>query len=93
MDTNILDITVPEGAFAYPYYVENGIEIRNKLAERKIYIPTLWHNVLIENSKNSIEYDLEANILPLPCDQRYGVDDLDILVKELKKCLSIIESI
>ena len=81
-DRNILDIKSPYAPFAYPYYVENGIEIRKKLAEKKIYIPTLWPNVLKENNEDSIEYDYAANILPLPCDQRYGLDDMDKIVKD-----------
>lgn len=79
--TNVLDIKIPYGPFAYPYYVENGIEIRKRLAEVKIYIPTLWPNVL--GDKNSIESAYTANILPLPCDQRYGVEDMRYIVKEL----------
>ena len=74
---------MPYGPFAYPYYVENGIETRKKLAEKKIYIPTLWPNVLIEKHGDTIEYDYAANILPLPCDQRYGLDDMEYIVKEL----------
>jgi hypothetical protein len=82
-NTNILEIKLPYGPFAYPYYVENGIEIRKKLAEKKIYIPTLWPNVLKENLEDSIEYDYAANILPLPCDQRYGIEDMEMLYKKL----------
>ena len=77
---NILDIKLPYGPFAYPFYMENGIGTRKKLAEKKIYIPTLWPNVLKENHEDSIEYDYAANILPLPCDQRYGVEDMDKIV-------------
>lgn len=91
--SNILDIKLPYGPFAYPYYVEHGIEIRKKLAEKKIYIPTLWPNVLKENLEDSIEYDYAANILPLPCDQRYGLDDMKTLLKELRLCLKNLECI
>lgn len=84
-DINILDIKLPYGPFAYPYYVKNGIEIRKKLAEKKIYIPILWPNVLKEKLEDSVEYDYAANILPLPCDQRYGIDDMSYLVSNLKK--------
>lgn len=85
--TNILNVKMSEGPFAYPYYAENGIEIRKRLAEEKIYVPTLWPNVLSENDKNSIEYDYVANILPLPCDQRYGKEEMDYLIKEVQNCL------
>ena len=85
--TNILNVKMSEGPFAYPYYAENGIEIRKRLAEEKIYVPTLWPNVLSENDKNSIEYDYAANILPLPCDQRYGKEEMDYLITEVQNCL------
>lgn len=86
---NILDIKLPYGPFAYPYYVENGIEIRKRLAKNIIYIPTLWPNVLKENREGSIEYDYTANILPLPCDQRYGIEDMIRLIEEVIACTKI----
>jgi len=86
-NTNIVDVKMPYGAFAYPYYAENGIEIRNKLAEMKIYIPTLWPNVLRDNKESTTEYDYAANILPIPCDQRYDIKDMKRIIKELKICI------
>ena len=85
--SNRLKLEIPNGAFAYPYYTENGIEIRKRLAEKKIYVPTLWPNVLNENNKNSIEYNYAANILPIPCDQRYDVTDMKYLIEGLKLCI------
>ena len=82
--SNKLKLEIPNGAFAYPYYAENGIEIRKRLAEKKIYVPTLWPNVLNENNKNSIEYNYAANILPLPCDQRYEIEDMRNIIYNLK---------
>lgn len=84
---NILDVKLSYGPFAYPYYVKNGIQIRKKLAEKKIYTPTLWPNVLKENLEDSVEYEYAANIIPLPCDQRYGIDDMEYIVKELESCI------
>lgn len=86
---NKLQLTNPEGAFAYPFYVENGVEIRKSLAHKKIYIPTLWPNVLKETSESGIEYDYATNILPLPCDQRYGMEDMRNVIEVLLKCLEI----
>lgn len=82
---NPLPVTIPDGAFAYPLLVEDGTNIRKKLAEEKIYIPLLWPNVLKDCPENSIEYQYAANILPLPCDQRYTIEDMTYLVKMLKK--------
>jgi hypothetical protein len=85
---NKLKLVVPDGAFAYPFYMENGIEIRKVLAQKKIYIPTLWPNVLNDMPKDSVEHDYAANILPLPCDQRYSIDDMKCLVEEMRKCVN-----
>ena len=85
-EINKLNLIKPEGAFAYPLYMENGLEVRKKLAEKKIYIPTLWPNVILDNIEDSIEYDYATNILPLPCDQRYDIGDMETLLKELYLC-------
>jgi len=80
---NALSLISPVGAFAYPMYMENGLAIRKELAQKKIYIPTLWPNVLEECDEGSIEYDYAMNILPLPCDQRYSLLEMEHLANQL----------
>ena len=82
---NRLKLTVPEGPYAYPLYCENGMELRRKMAEQKIYIPTLWPNVLSSNDLVAKNY--AENILPLPCDQRYRIEEMQIIIKEVTKCI------
>ncbi|MDI9596914.1 MAG: hypothetical protein QM220_05235 [Atribacterota bacterium] len=82
---NRLSLVTPEGPFAYPFYIKNGIEVRKKLAKKKIYIPILWPNALDETPQDSVEHDYVANILPLPCDQRYGIDEMKFMVSEVSK--------
>lgn len=79
-DINRLNLIIPDGPFAYPFYIENGMAIRKRLIKNKIYIPMLWPNVLEDCTKDSLEYDYAANILPLPCDQRYEISDMKIIV-------------
>lgn len=81
---NRLSLVNPDGAFAYPLYHEDGIRIRKQLAQNKIYIPTLWPNVLDSCSEDSIEYQYAANILPLPVDQRYGEDEMKTMVSKIQ---------
>lgn len=71
---NPLSYSVPVGPYAYPFYAEHGPEIRKKLAREGIFIPTLWPNVL--EIGNETERRLAENILPLPCDQRYGAEQM-----------------
>lgn len=67
---------VSDGPLAYPLYCTEGIPLRKRLAEHKVYVPTYWNNVIRSCNPNSVEYLCSANILPLPCDQRYSSDDM-----------------
>lgn len=80
---NILNLRLPDGPYAYPFYCENGMAAKKKLAEMKIYVATLWPNVLENDS--CLEKDYAENILPLPCDQRYTVGNMRYLVEEVSK--------
>lgn len=84
---NTLDLKRIEGAFAYPLYTEDGNELRKKLIANKIYVPTLWPNVITNKLKGTLEYDMALNILPLPCDQRYDEEDMEYIIKLIYKLL------
>ncbi|MBQ8311252.1 MAG: hypothetical protein IJX80_09615 [Clostridia bacterium] len=83
---NRLPLTSPDGAYAYPFYCENGATVRKKLAAEKIFVATLWPE--LPDATGETERDYAENILPLPCDQRYGVEDMNRMVAEVMKCLS-----
>lgn len=83
---NKLDIKIPIAPYAYPFYCENGIKVRKMLSDKNIYVPTLWPNVL--SSENEVAKDYAGNILPLPCDQRYTLVDMQLVVSEVLKCLN-----
>lgn len=85
---NKLQLSVSEGAFMYPFYIENGVELRKKLQLQKIYIPTLWPDVFDVCESSELEYNMAVNTLPLPVDQRYNEKDMIILVKEIHKCIN-----
>ncbi len=76
---NKLNLTIPEGAFMYPLYIENGAEVRKALQQKKIYIPTLWPDVFELCQEDELEYDMARNILPMPVDQRYNEEDLEYI--------------
>ena len=82
---NILQADKPLGPYAYPLYCKDGPKVRRKLAEKKIFVPTLWPNVLEQG--NDLERDFTANILPLPCDQRYNKEDMMRVAAEVLKCI------
>lgn len=80
---NPLALRIPEGPYAYPFYHENGMEVKRKLAEQKIYVATLWPNVLAFPD-DMPEKEYAANILPLPCDQRYGVEEMNKIIENFR---------
>lgn len=82
-DINQLEVKDVKGAFAYPLLIENGTEVRRALQQEKIYIPTLWPNVLKDLPEDSMEYKFAKNILPLPCDQRYDRQDILYIIDQL----------
>lgn len=82
---NKLKVVIPVGAFMYPLYIVNGIEIRKRLQNEKIYIPIFWSNVLNECKEKELEYDMACNILPLPVDQRYDYTEMEIIISYIEK--------
>lgn len=89
-DINELNLKSVYGAFMYPLLIQNGSEIERS-CKRKIYIPTLWPNVLKECPVDSLEYHYAADILPIPIDQRYGKEDMKRIAEMVKKTMSIKE--
>lgn len=78
---NELKLKSVYGAFMYPLLIQNGAAVRKELQKEKIYIPTLWPNVSEECPPDSLEYHYAADILPIPVDQRYGIEDMKYLVE------------
>ena len=83
-ETNDLSTTRCQGPFAYPLLVKDGPSIRKKLAEQKIYIPTLWPNVA-QDDCGFEEVSYARNILPLPVDQRYGKEEMLYIIDALRQ--------
>lgn len=68
----------------------NAGEIRKHLIKQKIYIPLLWPNVLDECASDSWEYKLSSDVLPLPVDQRYDLDDMEYIAETMSALLNFV---
>lgn len=71
--------------FMYPFLIKDAKNLREELIRNKIFVPILWPNVLEDCLEESVEYKYANNILPLPIDQRYDIDDMKVIVKLIKK--------
>ena len=80
LSLNIRDNMVP---MVYPYLVSNGDKLKKKLISKKIYVATYWPNVLENCEKASFEFALASNIVCLPIDQRYSIDEMTYLCEKI----------
>lgn len=79
------------GPFMYPFYFKKADILRNKLISMKIYVPILWPNVIESMAMDTLEYDYAKNIIPLPCDQRYNVDEMAYIATTVIKLMEEIK--
>lgn len=78
---NMFNLKKVIAPYAYPFYCTNGPRVRKDLADKDIFVATLWPNVV--DTGDPVEKDYAENILPLPCDQRYGEDDMKRIVDSI----------
>ena len=91
-EENLLEIPQPEAsAYLYPFLPKrpagSGKSLKSELVAEKIYVPTLWRELICESFAGTIEYELSEGTVFLPIDQRYGKDDMEYLAGKVKKIL------
>lgn len=82
-------LTVPsmddfECPLVYPYWVENGKELKKKLISKSIFVATYWPNVFEWCQLDDLECELADNVVCIPVDQRYGKGDMEGILKEIQ---------
>jgi len=68
----------------YPLLLPNGKELKNCLIASKIYVPTYWPNHEIAILENSFEAHLVENLVALPIDQRYDIENMEYILQYIK---------
>ena len=71
----------------FPYETSNGQELRKRLIEQKIFVAKYWPNVDGWAGRDAVETWMANNILPLPIDQRFGVEDMERIINVIKAIL------
>lgn len=82
---NQLKIKNYAGLFMYPFLIRKGEYLKKYLISKKIYVPTLWNNVLNEVPLDSWEARLTNDLVLLPIDQRYGQSEMEYVLKVIKE--------
>ena len=63
----------------YPY-LPGPKGIRDLLISNKIYVARYWPELLHGTEKESVEYGLASELIPLPVDQRYKIEDMTRII-------------
>lgn len=80
-------IDIEKDSIPYMYPLNFGKDIKNKLIEKKIFVPTLWAQCGSEKYKGTWEYDLTENTLFLPVDQRYDREDIEYIISVVQSLM------
>lgn len=81
--THLIDNGTINGPMVYPFLKKGNNGLRKHLIKNKIFVATYWPNVYELTSKNSWEYYLTDNLVPLPIDQRYQISDMNRIINYL----------
>lgn len=80
---NILDGDVP---FAYPFLPSINFS-KESLYGANIFVPTLWADPLKRDATTAYEKELAENLMPLPIDERYTIDDMKFMAEQIIRVL------
>lgn len=65
----------------YPFLNSQNENLRQYLINNNVYVPQWWKWVLKEKKANRLEKELSNYLIPLPIDQRYSTNDMEMIVK------------
>jgi len=74
-----LDLSADDVPMIYPFLTNNPA-LRRNLIQQSIYIATYWPDPAKRIPADSWETYLVSNLVPLPLDQRYGKEELDVMI-------------
>lgn len=73
-----LELGIDDVPMVYPYLVRDN-ELRQKLIKEKIFVATYW-NPQPEDTQEDV---FQKYIIPLPIDQRYGIEGMNKILEKL----------
>lgn len=71
----------PCAPLCYPFLVERGRRLREYLTANKVYTAKYWPNVVSAEKLSQFERFLCEDLVCLPVDQRYDVEDMRLILK------------
>lgn len=81
------DLTDNYGPMVYPFLC-NHTDLRTTLVTNKVFAATYWPNVFEWCKEVDVEWQLAANLIPLPIDQRYSIVEMKRIIDLVSSHLS-----
>ncbi|MBO7616706.1 MAG: hypothetical protein J6T22_05830 [Bacteroidales bacterium] len=81
-ETNLFDMPSMDSfacPMVYPYLTDDA-SLKQRLIENKVFVATYWPNVLDWCDSDALENSLARNMVFLPVDQRYGIDEMQRII-------------
>lgn len=63
----------------YPFMIKTNRNLRKELIDNKVFVAKYWPNVE-EKEGFEKEFDMAMNLIPIPCDQRYGFEEMNRII-------------
>ncbi|CAM3212070.1 hypothetical protein [Sporolactobacillus spathodeae] len=75
------------GPLCYPFLVDHGDVLKDVLLKNGVYVNDYWDEVLPRVPKESFEYQLSRNLVPLPIDQNCSQSEMQVIVQIIDRFL------
>ena len=72
-----------ECPLVYPYYTDDTL-LKQHLISNKVFVATYWPNVLDWCTEDMAEFQMAQNIIAIPIDQRYGIENMNSIIEIIK---------
>lgn len=67
----------------YPFMSKTDRNLRKELIDNKVFVAKYWPNIE-EKEGFDAEYHISLDAIPIPCDQRYGEEEMDRIINNIK---------
>jgi hypothetical protein len=81
-----MELPTSTPAMLYPLLISKA-DVKAKLIEKKIFVPTYWPNVFRWTTQDTLEYKLAKNVIYLPMDHRYDLKNMAYMLDVLTKII------
>lgn len=90
-DINKISVRFSVAPYAYPFMLsrKDSDIVRQQLIDNKVYVPTLWPNVIRDISDDKIAFEYARSLIPLPIDQRYDKEDMKTILNLISSVIDM----